>query len=242
MSKMTFGSLFSGVGGFDIGLERAGFQCKWQCEVDEKCNKVLEKHWPEVKRYKDVRTIGKQNAEPVNLICGGFPCQDVSLAGDRAGLNGKRSTLWSEFFRIICELKPEWVMAENVFGLLSSDNGRFFGNILRDLASIGYDAEWQVLPAQKFGAPHRRERIYIVAYPNGLGREIFNFKESWRSLSRYRMDNSKQIWGDTKPANIRMDNGVPIELDKLRVRQMGNAVVPQIPEWIGKRIMEVENV
>jgi DNA (cytosine-5)-methyltransferase 1 len=132
-------------------------------------------------------------------------------------------------------------VAENVFGLLSSDNGLFFGNILNNLASIGYDAEWQVLPAQKFGAPHRRERIYIVAYPDGLGREIFNFKESRRSLSRYRLDNSKQIWGNTKPSNIRMDNGVPIELDKLRVKQMGNAVVPQILEWIGKRIMEVEN-
>jgi len=234
---MKFGSLFSGIGGFDLGFERAGMECSWQVEIDDACNKVLEKHWPLVKRYKDVREVGKHNLEPVDVICGGFPCQDVSLAGDRLGLNGKRSTLWSEFFRIICEINPKWVVAENVFGLLSSDNGKFFGNILGDLATIGFDAEWQVLPAQKFGAPHRRERIYIVAYPNGLGREVYDFKESWRSLSRHRLDCSKQIWGNTQPPIIRMDNGIPIELDKRRVKQMGNAVVPQIAEWIGKRII-----
>jgi len=144
---MKFGSLFSGIGGFDLGFERAGMQCAWQVEIDEACNKVLEKHWPAVKRYRDVREVGKHNLESVDLICGGFPCQDVSFAGLRKGLEGKRSTLWSEFYRIICEIKPRWIVAENVLGLLSSDNGQFFGNILRDLAEGGYDAECHIIPA-----------------------------------------------------------------------------------------------
>ena len=105
---MRFGSLFAGIGGFDLGFERAGMECAWQVEIDEFCNKVLAKHWPNVRRYKDVREVGKHNLEPVDLICGGFPCQDVSLAGQRAGLEGKRSTLWSEFYRIICEIRPKF--------------------------------------------------------------------------------------------------------------------------------------
>lgn len=164
MQSLTVGSLFSGIGGIDLGLQRAGFEIKWQVEIDEYCQKVLAKHWPDVARYGDIRNVGKHNLEPVDLICGGFPCQPHSLAGKRQASDDERD-LWSEFYRLICELKPSWILAENVPGLLSSEDGRFFGRILRDLAQERYDAQWQSLPANAFGAPHIRERVFIVAYP-----------------------------------------------------------------------------
>ena len=165
---LAFGSLFAGIGGLDLGLERAGMICKWQVEVNDYATKVLEKHWPDVARFRDVRECGAHNLEPVDLICGGFPCQDVSLAGKRAGLEGERTTLWSEFARIIREIRPRWVLAENVPGLLSSDSGRFFGRVLGDLAACGYDAEWDTIPACAVGAPHRRYRVFVVARRNDL--------------------------------------------------------------------------
>lgn len=170
MTKLFVGSCFSGIGGLELGLEwTGGFETRWQIENDEYASRVLAKHWPNVKRYSDIRDVVRP--EPVDLICGGFPCQDVSLAGQRKGLEGKRSTLWSEMFRLVCEVKPRWVVAENVPGLLSSDGGRFFGNILRDLASAGYDAEWGVLSAAGVGAPHLRRRVFILAHPQGNGME-----------------------------------------------------------------------
>jgi DNA (cytosine-5)-methyltransferase 1 len=137
---LTFGSLFAGIGGFDLGLERAGLVCQWQVEIDPFCRKVLEKHWPQVKRYDDVRTVGAGTLEAVDLVCGGFPCQPHSLAGRRQGSADERD-LWPEFARVIRELGPRWVLAENVPGLLSIDAGRVFGNILQDLAACGYDTE-----------------------------------------------------------------------------------------------------
>lgn len=167
---LSVGSCFSGIGGLELGLEwTGGFKTKWQIEQDDYASRVLAKHWPSVKRYNDIRDVVRP--EPVDLICGGFPCQDVSLAGQRAGLSGKRSTLWGEMHRLICEVKPRWVLAENVPGLLSSDAGRFFGNILRDLATAGYDAEWGVLSAAGMGAPHLRRRIFILGYANLHGRD-----------------------------------------------------------------------
>jgi DNA (cytosine-5)-methyltransferase 1 len=160
--KLTIGSCFSGIGGLELGLEwTGGFETKWQIENDEYASRVLAKHWPNVKRYSDIRDVVRP--ERVDLICGGFPCQDVSLAGKREGLAGKRTTLWTEMYRLICEVKSRWIVAENVPGLLSSDDGRFFGEILRDLAREGYDAEWGVLSAAGVGAPHLRNRIFIVA-------------------------------------------------------------------------------
>ncbi|MDY6895180.1 MAG: DNA cytosine methyltransferase, partial [Thermotogota bacterium] len=161
---ITFGSLFAGIGGFDLGLERAGMECKWQVEIDPFCQKVLAKHWPEVKKYEDVRKVGKHNLEPVDLICGGFPCQDISNAGSRLGLAGKRSGLWAEYYRIICELRPRFIVVENVSALLV----RGFGVVLGDLATCGYNAEWQCFPAAYFGAPHPRDRVFIVAYSNRI--------------------------------------------------------------------------
>lgn len=158
---LTVGSLFSGIGGIDLGLQRAGFEIKWQVEIDGYCQKVLAKHWPDVARYGDIRTVGKHNLAPIDLIAGGFPCQDISNAGRRAGIDGERSGLWTEFYRIICELRPSFVLVENVAALL----GRGFDQVLGDLAACGYDAEWQVLSAESVGAPHLRERVFIVAYP-----------------------------------------------------------------------------
>ena len=162
--KLTVGSCFSGIGGLELGLEwTGGFETRWQIEIDPYASAVLKKHWPDVQRYSDITTVS--NPPRVDVICGGFPCQDVSLAGARAGLEGKRSTLWSELFRLVCEVRPRWLVAENVPGLLSSDGGRFMGNILRDLASIGFDAEWGVLSAAGVGAPHLRRRLFLLAHP-----------------------------------------------------------------------------
>lgn len=167
---LTVGSLFSGIGGLELGLERTGgFQTEWQVEINGYCQQVLAKHWPDVTRYGDIRTVGKHNLQPVDVICGGFPCQPHSLAGKRKASEDERD-LWGEFYRIICDIRPSWVLAENVQGLLSSEDGRFFGRVLRDLAGIGYYAEWQMLRACEVGAPHTRARVFILAYPGSFGR------------------------------------------------------------------------
>lgn len=160
---VKFGSLFSGVGGFDLGFERSGMECKWQVEFDPHCQAVLERHYPNVRRYKDVRDVGGATLEAVDLICGGFPCQDLSVAGKRAGFAGERSSLWYEYQRIIGELQPNWVVIENVPGLLSSKGGADFAVILKALDELGYGVAWRVLDSQYFGVPQRRRRVFIVA-------------------------------------------------------------------------------
>jgi site-specific DNA-cytosine methylase len=158
---LTFGSLFAGIGGFDLGLERAGMACAWQVEREPYAVRVLEKHWPNVRRHDDVCTFPPAEGNwAVDLICGGFPCQDISVAGKGLGLAGKRSGLWVEMHRIISELRPRYVIVENVAALLS----RGMETVLGDLSQIGYDAEWHVIPASAVGAPHRRDRVWIVAY------------------------------------------------------------------------------
>ncbi len=163
---MRFGSLFSGIGGMDLGLEWAGMECAWQVENDSYAVRVLEKHWPNVTRYGDIREVDFGGVEPVELLAGGFPCQDLSYAGKGLGLSGERSGLWSEFKRAIRMVGPRYVLVENVPGLL----GRGMGAVLGDLASLGYDAEWQSIPAAAFGAPHLRWRIFIVGYAQRSGR------------------------------------------------------------------------
>jgi len=265
MNKMKFGSLFAGIGGIDLGLERAGMTCAWQVEIDPYCQKVLAKHWPEVKRYEDIREVGATNLDPVDLICGGFPCQPHSLAGKRQASDDERD-LWGEMFRVICEVKPRWVLAENVPGLLSSEAGRFFGRVLRDLASVGYDVEWESIPASSVGAPHRRDRVFVVAnsenmFSNGsndysrismerepipeprdrCGKEdVADAKPSWDAEEQ---QGHAAIWEPARcgrwavePDVGRVANGVPSRVDRLR--SLGNAVVPQVAEWIGKRILE----
>jgi DNA (cytosine-5)-methyltransferase 1 len=158
--KLTTLDLFSGVGGFSLGLERTGgFETAAFCEIDEFCRRVLAKHWPLVPRYDDVRTLTAQGLggdwSHVDVICGGFPCQDISTAGRGAGIaDGTRSGLWAEYARLVGEIRPRYVIVENVSALL----GRGMGRVLGDLAEIGYDAEWHVVPASAVGAPHERER------------------------------------------------------------------------------------
>jgi DNA (cytosine-5)-methyltransferase 1 len=157
---LTFGELFAGIGGFSLGLERAGMKCKWQVEIEPYARAVLKKHWPEVPKHDDVRTFPPQGDYSVDLICGGFPCQDISLAGKGAGLAGERSGLWYEFARIIGDIRPRYVVVENVAALAT----RGLDAVLGTLSTLGYDAEWHVIPASAVGAPHRRERVWIVAY------------------------------------------------------------------------------
>ena len=166
MSKQfTMGSLFAGIGGFDLGFERAGFRTEWQVEIDPYCQRVLKKHFPHAERFGDIRECGKHNLKSVDVICGGFPCQDISNAGKRAGIEGERSGLWSEYARIIRELRPRYVLVENVAALL----GRGMGVVLGDLAEIGYDAEWEIISAADVGAPHLRERVWILAHAGHAG-------------------------------------------------------------------------
>lgn len=170
MRPLTIGSLFSGIGGLDLGLECAlrdeGFDVStiWQSEQDAWCRGILARHWPDALRYDDVRTVGAA-APRVDILCGGFPCQDVSVAGKGAGLAGARSGLWFEFARIARELRPRIVVVENVAALLS----RGLDTVLGDLSEAGYNAIWFDLRASDVGAPHRRERLFIVAWRRDVG-------------------------------------------------------------------------
>ena len=155
------GSLFSGIGGFDLGLERAGGRVAWQCEIDKDARTVLAEHWPGVECYEDVKEIDA-GAPRVDVLCGGFPCQDLSVAGNRRGLAGERSGLFFEFMRVAGALAPRWVLVENVPGLLSSDDGGDMGTVLGTLADLGYGYAWRVLDAQFFGVAQRRRRVFIV--------------------------------------------------------------------------------
>lgn len=161
---MNFGSLFAGVGGFDLGLERAGMAVKWQVEIDGFCQQVLAEHWPGVKRYEDVREVGKHNLEPIDLLCGGFPCQGLSVAGKRRGLADERSGLFWDLVRIASELHPAWLVLENVPGLLSSQGGRDMGAVIGGLEDAGYSIAWRILDSQWFGVAQRRRRVFFVCH------------------------------------------------------------------------------
>lgn len=233
-------SLFSGIGGFDLGFDRAGMECAGQVEYDAAARSVLERHWPAVPRLNDVREVKGDEFGSIDVICGGFPCQPHSLAGNRQASEDERD-LWGEFARIIRAVKPRWVVAENVYGLLSSENGRFFGGVLRDLAASGYDATWAVLRASDFGAIHQRERVFLIAHRNGQRIERFWQKPIPRQPAL--------SWGENVrgPEDLRNRPDIPFPLIRrksdgvpYRVDYLGNAVVPQIAEWIGIRINELD--
>ena len=194
---LTFGSLFAGIGGFDLGFERAGMTCKWQVEIDDYATRVLERHWPDVPRWRDVRTWPQPGTEPVDVICGGFPCQDISNAGKRAGLEGDRSGLFFEIIRIACELGPRFIVLENVAALLN----RGLDRVLGELAEIGFDAEWHCIPASAVGAPHIRDRVWIVAYAKlhrmAIRRRDEDFGQGGQRLGRILSADSQ---GSTKQA------------------------------------------
>jgi DNA (cytosine-5)-methyltransferase 1 len=267
--------LFSGIGAFSLGLERAGMQVVAFCEIDQFCRRVLAKHWPEVPCYDDVRTLTANRLRAdgigVNVICGGFPCQDISVAGRGAGLAGERSGLWSEFARLIGEIRPRYAIVENVAALL----GRGLGDVLGDLAALGYDAEWHCIPAAAVGAPHRRDRVWIVAYAPVMfsdGRDHYTRSSSrgtqqvpqpgncsgyadmanagikglsppehaflsgawWREERRAVAERG---WWRAEPDVGRVAHGVASRVDRLR--GLGNSLVPQIPELIGRAIMGI---
>lgn len=236
---MNVGSLFSGIGGLDLGLERAGMRVVWQVEIDDYCRRVLAKHWPDVKRFEDVRDVGRHNLEAVDLICGGFPCIDISSAGAKAGIDGRHSGLWAEFARIIGELRPRLVVVENVAALLH----RGLDRVLGDLAACGYDAEWDCIPAAVVGQPVRRWRVFLVAYPNSGRREGSAERNGIyaQHLGRphaLRLDVAQRRAKEAASRIRGMDNGLPRGVDRLK--SLGNAVVPQVAEFIGRLIMDYE--
>ena len=292
MAKFKVLDLFSGIGGFSLGLERTGgFETVAFCEIEPYPRAVLKKHWPKVPCYEDVRTLTadalRRDGIAVDVICGGFPCQDISFAGAGAGLAGERSGLWREYARLIRELRPKFVIVENVSALLS----RGLGAVLGDMAALGFDAEWHCIPAFAVGAPHRRDRIWIIAYPRGeqhegysaaIGRalsaqlhaadsdsesehagavdaEMGGTPESLADtdsrdqhgrrgnvqVGRKRVsskaanhDLTGRIEWLTEPDVGRVAHGVPSRVDRLK--GLGNAVVPQIPELIGRAILQAE--
>ena len=295
---MNVGSLFSGIEGFGLGLERAGMRVLWQCESDPFCRRVLARHWPGIPCYPDVSQLRGSDVESVDVLCGGFPCQDISVAGRGAGIRGEKSGLWSEMFRLTRELRPRYLLVENVAALIV----RGLDVVLADLASIGFDAEWDVVRASDVGAPHIRERIWLVAYPGGprrwqdargaLGdesqdegrtaqhdhvadgdgqgdraRDVADAASNGRGSRRTRRpdpsgEGERELalqavadsngepaigppiaWAQrhpwpAEPDLPRMAHGIPNGVD--RRRALGNAHVPQIAEWIGRRIMSYE--
>lgn len=241
------GSLFSGIGGFELGLERSipNLETVWQVEQSKFCQKVLRKHWPNASIYDDVRSVGKHNLEPVDIICGGFPCQDISAAGKQGGIYAERSGLWWEMHRIISELRPRVAVLENVPNLVTLG----LREVLGSLSEIGYNAEWTIVSAGQFGAPHMRKRVFIVAYS-----AIFNDQE--QAINAVKMEQRQEIYGSRsrnskagrihaadywrkqqRPSGIcSMDDGIPDRLAQLRA--LGNAIVPQCSEWVGRKIWE----
>ena len=232
---MKVGSLFAGIGGFDLGLERAGFEIAWQVEIDPYCQRVLAKHWPNVPRYGDIRAIDWATVPAVDVLCGGFPCQDLSFAGKRAGIDGERSGLWSEYVRAIRALRPRYIIVENVPGLLTNE---YMGRVLGDLAACGYDAEWENIPASTLGAPHRRERVWLTSYPNQIGRDGASF--GLPSLRQFIGGIAQSEWFSEppEPVVLGVDDGVPDGVGQRGA--YGNTVVPQIPEMIGHWILAAE--
>ena len=277
---MTVGSLCAGIGGFDLGFERAGMTVRWQVEIDPFCRKVLTKHWPNVKRYEDLTTLTGDELEPVDLVCAGFPCQPVSVAGARKGQADER-WIWPHIARLLGVLRPRYVVLENTPGLFTANSGHAFGEVIGDLAALRFDAEWEVLSAADVGAPHLRKRVWIVAHTDGAGCEERRGAESvgaeQRSVERGgqavadtdggRLDrigqpqqrplqsasgdqsDRRRTYGrffdaeiggewEVEPNIRRVSHGVPNRVDRLK--GLGNAIVPQIAEWIGRRIIEVD--
>jgi DNA (cytosine-5)-methyltransferase 1 len=237
---VRIGSLFAGIGGLELGLERAGVgRTIWQVERDEYCRKILERHWPDATRYDDVCTVGAHNLAPVDVVCGGFPCQDLSYAGKGAGLSGERSGLWSEFARIVRELRPHFVVVENVPALLA----RGLGVVLGDLAACGYDATWDCIPAAAVGAPHLRYRLFIVAYAASVRRaasECQKTKSSpWQTAMRsLREQSGSCAWWTSEPPVGRVADGFSDELAR-DIGALGNAVVPQVAEVVGRVLLGI---
>lgn len=249
--------LFSGIGGFALSASRVwpNHEVISFCENNEWCRKILKKHWPTVPIISDIRKMNGKAYTNVDLLTGGFPCQDLSCAGRQDGINGERSGLWVELCRVISEVQPQFAILENVTNLLAGDDGRWFGRVLGDLAEIGFNAWWNCIPASYFGFPHQRDRVFILAYPASLGwnllhnKTIFKnkrngFPDRKQSGYRWRCKNGghslERVGWDVTPSVCRSYDGIPEELDeaKNRLKGLGNAIVPQVAETIMRAIKD----
>ncbi len=272
--------LFSGIGGFSLGLERAGMKTVAFCEIDQYCRKILNKHWPEVPIYEDIRTLNaerlqKDGIPTIDVICGGFPCQPFSVAGKQKGKDDNRY-LWPEMLRVIAETKPTYIIGENVAGIVNMA----LEQVSVDLENQGYEVQTLIIPACAANAPHRRDRVWILGYAehhgqftaengrkqpqsqittgtnqkrefartgglsgdvadtNSAGRKEFNASPltNREGYSRGGIVEARSYW-EAEPSVGRVVDGLSGRVD--RIKALGNAVVPQIPEIIGRAIMEV---
>lgn len=266
---ISIGSLFSGIEGIGLGLEwSGGFRLSWQVELDPFCTKVLERHWPEVERFGDIR--GLDDFPKADIITAGFPCQDISVAGKGAGLSGARSGLWAEAMRAVRLVRPKYVLLENVAAL----RNRGLSVILGALAEGGYDSEWDCLPASSFGAPHQRDRLFLVAYPDSVHLPQQRGWRSWpggqgetepgdsgeagqasdtHGIGPLRRTVLSSASFETRRFRPEGDNpwsaGPPfcgmaprIPDRSHRLKALGNAVVPQIAELLAECILKAEAI
>jgi|TARA_R110002072_G_scaffold61185_4_gene154420 DNA (cytosine-5)-methyltransferase 1 len=233
--------LFSGIGGFSLGLEKSGFKTVGFCEIEKYPRKVLKQNWPDVKIYKDIRDVTGETLKADGIIpeivTGGFPCTDISHAGDQKGIDGEKSGLWSELHRVISEVQPNYAIMENVTNLIAGDRGRWFGRVLGDLAQIGFDAQWHCIQAARLNALHRRDRIWIIAYPNGKGLE--RQREIASRISTELNDFSYDCEWPVEPKLDRMAYGLPARIH--RIKGLGNAIVPQMAQLIGNVIKGIDD-
>ncbi len=273
MSALRVLDLFSGIGAYAFGLERAGMSIAAFCEIEEYPRRVLRRHWPDVPIYDDVRTLDaaalRRDGIAADVVCGGWPCQDLSPAGTGAGLDGARSGLWSEVARILGDVRPRWAVLENSSNLLGINGGSDFGRVLGDLAALGYDVEWHCLPAAAFDAPHIRDRLWIVAHRReaaadadcaGLavgqgvagndgaqqpaaqrnGRgRIAPHPHGHAAFGAAIARRERHTW-EPEPDVVRVVHGAPNRVE--RIRALGNLNPPIIPELIGRAIVEAEGL
>lgn len=235
--NLTHGSLFTGIGGIDLGFERAGIHTRWQVERDANCLQVLERHWPMTERYEDVTTIDPYMLDEVDIISGGFPCQDISsahTATERKYLDGDKSGLWSHFERVVAAARPRWVVVENV----ASNWRRWVPDVRAALAGHGYASVPLELSAAEVGAPHPRRRIFIVANADGDGEPARALNAKARELSK--VPGSDWHGRPTIPEHLRVDDGVSDGMDTTRLRMLGNSVVPQVAQVIGEMLVSVD--
>lgn len=235
--------LFSGIGGFSLGLEKTGrFTTVAFCEIDPFCQRLLRARWPGIPVYEDVRTLDFKTIA-ADIVTGGFPCQDISNSGHQQGIEGARSGLWSEIVRAIRDIRPQFAIVENVSALTF----RGLGRVLGDLAEIGYGAQWHCIPASASGAVHHRDRIWIIAYPNEIGwvkaAQILagisaaHCRERSPDIATSILDPISRLRLGADLRDIRKDDGIPAAMDRLG--SVGNAICPEIATIIGEAIASV---
>jgi DNA (cytosine-5)-methyltransferase 1 len=240
VTKLRVLDLFSGIGAFSLGLQWSdGFQTVAFCEINDHCRRVLARHWPGVPIYDDVQELTADRLAAdriaVDVICAGFPCQDISNAGLRAGIDGERSGLWRHVARLAGELRPRYVLLENVAALLD----RGMGRVLGDLAEVGFDAEWDCIPASHIGAPHNRDRVWIVAHAQRGERWAEQYRWAVRRMGRQQQPVAWHAnWEDALRHFRGVDDGTSYGVERLD--SIRNSIVPHIPEIIGRAILAAE--